>query len=276
MLPAANSDRVEGDPDVQAFVRQIRETTQLLLAPPDEVMLDVGSGGELLVARLRAVIAMLLLLLPLINAASGGTVRETMIGLGGAVFVNVFAQMWLALAHRRRQHPWLPFATAAFDVTAATLVLVVLALNHLPSGAQQHGGVVLLPARDRADRDAQRRPRHPVRRRAGAGAVRPGGGLGDRFHVLAGAADFRRLRRGHLRHAGPAAGADRHRHLDHCDGDLPYAAAGGDVGHRRPHRPAQPHLAAPPRPAADGRGATRRQQPVAGADRPGPLQTHQR
>jgi two-component system, cell cycle response regulator len=134
MLPAANSDRVEGGPDVQAFVRQIRETTQLLLAPPDEVMLDVGSGGELLVARLRAVIAMLLLLLPLVNAASGGTVRETMIGLGGAVFVNVFAQIWLALAHRRRQHRWLPFATAAFDVTAATLVLIVLVLNHLPSG----------------------------------------------------------------------------------------------------------------------------------------------
>ena len=46
----------------------------------------------------------------------------------------MFAQIWLALAHRRRQHRWLPFATAAFDVTAATLVLVVLVLNHLPSG----------------------------------------------------------------------------------------------------------------------------------------------
>ena len=57
-----------------------------------------------------------------------------MIGLGGAVFVNVFAQVWLALARRRRQHRWLPFASAAFDVTTATLVLVVLAFNHLPSG----------------------------------------------------------------------------------------------------------------------------------------------
>ena len=44
-----------------------------MLAQPDEVMLEVGSGGELMVARLRAVIALLLLLLPLVNAAGGGT-----------------------------------------------------------------------------------------------------------------------------------------------------------------------------------------------------------
>ncbi|WP_460759715.1 GGDEF domain-containing protein [Lysobacter fragariae] len=119
---------------MQALIRKARHAFDLLLAQPDEIMLEVGSGGELLVARLRAVLSMLLLLLPLVNAATGGTVRETMIGLGGAVFVNLFAQVWLALAHRRRQHRWLPFATSAFDVTATTLVLVVLTLNHLPSG----------------------------------------------------------------------------------------------------------------------------------------------
>jgi len=119
---------------VQALVRQIRDTLRLLFAQPDEVMLEVGSGGELIVARLRVVIALFLLLLPLINAASGGSVRETMIGLGGAVLVNVFAQIWLLLARRHRRHRWLPFASSAFDVSAATLVLAVLALQHLPSG----------------------------------------------------------------------------------------------------------------------------------------------
>jgi diguanylate cyclase (GGDEF)-like protein len=118
---------------VQVFARHIRDTLRLLFAQPDEVMLEVGSGGELIAARLRAVIALMLLLLPLINAAGGGSVRETMIGLGGAVFVNIFAQIWLSLARRHRTHRWLPFATSAFDVTAATLVLVVLAFNHLPS-----------------------------------------------------------------------------------------------------------------------------------------------
>ncbi|HEY0503595.1 MAG TPA: GGDEF domain-containing protein [Lysobacter sp.] len=119
---------------MQSAISRVRDIYNMLLARPDEIMLEVGSGGELVVARLRAVIAALLLLLPLVNAATGGSVKETMIGLGGAVFVNLFAHVWLALARRRRQFRWLPFATSAFDVTAATLVLIVLAVNHLPSG----------------------------------------------------------------------------------------------------------------------------------------------
>ncbi|MFP7722132.1 GGDEF domain-containing protein [Lysobacter sp. A3-1-A15] len=105
-----------------------------LLSRPDEMMLEVGAGGELLVARLRAVIAALLLLLPLANALGGGSIDETLIGLAGAVFVNLFAQVWLALASRRRRFAWLPFATAAFDVTATSAILLVLAQHHLPAG----------------------------------------------------------------------------------------------------------------------------------------------
>ena len=97
-------------------------------------MLEVGATGELLVARIRVVVAGLLLLLPLVNNLTGGTVAETLIGLAGAVFVNVVAQIWLALARRRRRYRWLPFATTTFDVTTTTLVLVALADNHLPSG----------------------------------------------------------------------------------------------------------------------------------------------
>ena len=114
-------------------VGKLREITTALMARPDEILLEVGAGGELLVARLRAVIAVALLMLPLINAAGGGGVRETMIGLGGAVFINVFAQVWLALARRSRQLPWLPFVTTAYDVSVTTLILVVLAFHHLPA-----------------------------------------------------------------------------------------------------------------------------------------------
>ena len=124
---------------MQALARQIRDTFRLLFAQPDEVMLEVGSGGELIAARLRAVIALLLLLLPLVNAASGGSIRETMIGLAGAVFVNVFAQVWLALAHRQRRHRWLPFASSAFDVTAATL-----GPNNLLTVTESGGGTIHL------------------------------------------------------------------------------------------------------------------------------------
>jgi len=113
---------------------RIRSVLVALLLRPDEIMLEIGAGGELLVARLRAVLAAMLLLLPLLNAFGGGSVKETMIGLGGAIFVNVFSQLALALARRQRRYRWLPFCTAGFDVTATTLVLAMLAAQHLPAG----------------------------------------------------------------------------------------------------------------------------------------------
>ena len=115
-------------------VSRLREVATAILARPDEIMLEIGAGGELLVARLRAVLAAMLLLLPLVNALAGGGVRETMIGLGGALFVNIGAQLWLVLARRKRQFRWLPFASAAFHVSTTTLVLAVLASQHLPAG----------------------------------------------------------------------------------------------------------------------------------------------
>ena len=114
--------------------RHYRDIVTAMLSRPDEVMLEVGASGELLVARLRVVIAAMLLLLPLANAMTGGQMNETLIGLAGAVFVNVSAQVWLALARHMRRFRWLPFASGAFDVTATTIVLVMLAANHLPAG----------------------------------------------------------------------------------------------------------------------------------------------
>ena len=105
-----------------------------LLARPDEIMLELGAGGELLVARLRAWLSALILLLPLVNAASGGDVDETVIGLAAAVFVNIMSQVWLVLARGRRRHPWLPYATCTYDVSTTTGVLVLLALGDRVAG----------------------------------------------------------------------------------------------------------------------------------------------
>ena len=113
---------------------RVRDVMAALLARPDEIMLEIGAGGELMVARLRVVIAALLLVLPLANVLGGGAVKDTLIGLGGALIVNIFAHLWLALARRRRLFRWLPFASSAFDVTATTVLLMVLGANHLPAG----------------------------------------------------------------------------------------------------------------------------------------------
>ncbi len=113
---------------------RLEELARQLLSRPDEIMLELGAGGEVLVARIRAVLSALVLLLPLIAALGGSNAQEVLIGLGAAVFVNIMAHVWLVLAHRRRRLPWLPYATATYDVTATSSVLVLLSLNDPVAG----------------------------------------------------------------------------------------------------------------------------------------------
>ena len=105
-----------------------------LFAQPDEIMLELGAGGELLVARIRALLSALCLLLPLANAFGGARISETIIGLAAAVFINIAAQLWLALARTPRRHGWLPYATATYDITTTTGVLALLALGDRVAG----------------------------------------------------------------------------------------------------------------------------------------------
>jgi two-component system cell cycle response regulator len=105
-----------------------------LRARPDEIMLEFGAGGELLVARVRALLSALILLLPLVSAASGAKISETLIGLAAAVFINVMAQVWLALARDPRRHGWLPYASGTYDITTTTGVLVLLAFGDRAAG----------------------------------------------------------------------------------------------------------------------------------------------
>lgn len=112
----------------------LRDFWQRLLTRPDALMLELGAGGELIVARIRAVLSMLLLLLPLVNLLSGGKHSETMIGLGGVVLAIVMSQVWMALARHTGRYRWLPYATASYDVSLTTLVLVALAFDSPATG----------------------------------------------------------------------------------------------------------------------------------------------
>lgn len=126
MLAAGDTGRAMG---LRGTLQWLKDLVAALLARPDELMLELGAGGELLVARLRALLSITALLLPIANAASGASTNETIIGLGAVVFINVFAQAWLGLANRPRTYPWLPYATATYDVTTTTGVLALLALG---------------------------------------------------------------------------------------------------------------------------------------------------
>lgn len=119
---------------MQTSSRSFKEAASALLVRPDEIMLEVGAGGELLLARIRVVVAALVLVLPLMHSLTGGSVSDTLVGLGLAIVINLFALAWLQLSRRRRRYAWLPFATTAFDISAITLLLVALAIHQLPAG----------------------------------------------------------------------------------------------------------------------------------------------
>lgn len=123
-----------GRPAMSTLSDTARDLYRSLFERPDELMLDIGAGGELLLARLRAAVSLLLLLLPLLNHLTGGTAYETFAGLVGVLLANLLAQIWLALARQRRRYRWLPFVTSASDVCMVSLVLLLL-LQGDPAGA---------------------------------------------------------------------------------------------------------------------------------------------
>lgn len=105
----------------------IRDTLQRLLAPPDQVMRRLGAGGERLVARVRVLLSVLALPLPLLAAAGGAAIGGILALLGAVVLANAMALAWLVLA--RNPRPWLPYATCSWDISVVTAALVACALR---------------------------------------------------------------------------------------------------------------------------------------------------
>jgi two-component system cell cycle response regulator len=112
---------------VSTLRQTLRELLSTMRDRPDEIVLDIGAGGELLVARIRLVATVLLMLMPLINLLTGGGVFESLAGFAGTGLGLLLAFLWLTLAKQRRRFPWLPFVTSASDVSMETLVLLLLA-----------------------------------------------------------------------------------------------------------------------------------------------------
>lgn len=119
---------------IRSLLQSLRKFAASLCSAPDEILLEYGAGGELLVARLRAALSLLILPMPLINAASGARDSEVIVGLGAAAFANLMAQVWLGLARRQRRYRWLPYATGSYDITTTSAVLALLALGDPVSG----------------------------------------------------------------------------------------------------------------------------------------------
>jgi diguanylate cyclase (GGDEF)-like protein len=110
------------------------ELLHALGQPRDELLLELGADGEVLLARLRLAIASMLMLLPALNYLSGGGGYESLVGIAGVGVAIVLSQLWLTIARRRRRYPWLAYASAGFDVSVVSLVLVLLAFHDPAAG----------------------------------------------------------------------------------------------------------------------------------------------
>lgn len=124
MLRRETGERMDGiRSDLRDFWRRLR-------APPDALMLEVGAGGELLVAKLRAMLSFALLLLPLTNIATDEyTPIEGMAGVIGVILTVLAAQLLLMLARQKRRFRWLPWLTTSYDISLTSLVLGLLAIG---------------------------------------------------------------------------------------------------------------------------------------------------
>ena len=76
----------------------------------------------------------LLLLLPITNLLLGGSYYESVTGAMGAVGAFLLSLLWLSLSKNHRLYRWLPFVSAASDVSMVSAVLLTLSLNNPSAG----------------------------------------------------------------------------------------------------------------------------------------------
>jgi two-component system, cell cycle response regulator len=104
-----------------------------LWPPPDPLLTAAGARGEVLVAKIRLLLTCVLFLIPVVNAFSASDRQEIRVGFGLTLTAFLLSALAYPLVARGFAHPWIGFATSAFDVTlvsAGLAVFLVLGRPH--------------------------------------------------------------------------------------------------------------------------------------------------
>lgn len=94
--------------------------------PPVPVLITAGAGGEVLVARTRLGLVLLVLAIPLFALLRRPADRAVTVGLVAALLGAALAALAYRLARRRVYTPLVGFATSLLDVTLVSAVLGTL------------------------------------------------------------------------------------------------------------------------------------------------------
>lgn len=111
---------------------------------PVPVLIAAGAGGEVLVARTRLGLTLLILVIPLIDLLQRPGVREVYVGLGAAALGVALAAAAYRLAQGRVYTPSIGFATSLLDVTLVSAVLCTFLVLRQPLSAVNSRVVFLI------------------------------------------------------------------------------------------------------------------------------------
>lgn len=105
-----------------------------LFEPPDEVLVDAGKQGEILIAKIRVSVVMILMLVPLASLAVDPAAErgQHVIGLMITALALLASTLLFFAAARDRRQSWLPLLTTVFDVSLVSFALLVYAYRVAP------------------------------------------------------------------------------------------------------------------------------------------------
>lgn len=90
----------------------------------DPALVESGFGGELIVARTRLALALVVLLIPVVGVTRPDADVIDSIALGGTLLLAVVATVVWMVVRTGWTRPWVPFATSAFDVTLISALAI--------------------------------------------------------------------------------------------------------------------------------------------------------
>lgn len=98
----------------------------------DPVLADAGANGERLIARVRVLVTLLLLTVPVASMIAAPHERENRVGLTVTVCAAALALVVWVLVRRGRIAPWLGVVTTVFDVTLVSGALLAYCFTGQP------------------------------------------------------------------------------------------------------------------------------------------------
>ena len=129
---------------------KLKNALRSLWSRPDPVLAEAGVAGELLVAKIRLILATVLLLIPVLDSLFFPVEpKEAIVGLSLAAGTFLGSIIIYLLISREYNPSWLSFASSSFDVTLISAACHISRSQRTAHSREQQSGVRGIFPRDR-------------------------------------------------------------------------------------------------------------------------------